>query len=131
MRIAVRFLAWFSFLCMPRKRFTQCEMGILRTAYSDAPVPSLAFAQFQDNPNSDEHIADLLLVMKNFPEWRLHQTVRDILNGTHQWRRAIGYGMFKALTVGADCTCCSGWRALLFCALSLVLGVAGGYAMWD
>ena len=121
----IRFLKWFQFLCYPRKNFTTRELDILCQVYADSPVPALAFANFRRERLSDIHIQELLLVMQGHPDWKLPQHARDILNGTFQWRRAIGYGMYKALTVGTDCTCCAGWRAVAL----MLMSIAAGYAL--
>lgn len=124
MDMLMTFLGWFGFLCHPRARFTATEMRILNMVYDDAPVPALAFATFRHDTTSETHINELLLVMQGHPEWKVDQMARDILNGTHQWRRWLGYGMFKLLTTGSSCTCCAGWRAILFSLVSFGLGYA-------
>lgn len=113
-------------LCHLRTNFTDNELELLMLEYKTAPVPLAAFNSVYMEKNSEAHVTALLEVMRGFPEWKVSQHARDILNGTHQWKRWIGFSMFKLLTVKSECLCCSGWRALFLILIALGVGFSAG-----
>lgn len=119
-------LARFSFLCLPPERFTEAELQVLQAEYRKAPseIPRYDFEWFQVVRNTQVHIDALLLVMRNHPTWVLGKDALAILNAERTLTRRIGFGVYKLLTEGADCPCCSGWRAILMAAAAAVASSA-------
>lgn len=108
----------FSFLCLPTARFTASELRVLQEEYRRAPsfVPPRDIAWFSAIRAAEIHIEALLELMANHPTWVLSDRARHILNSDGKWSRRIGFWSYRILTEGADCPCCTGWRALMLAA---------------
>jgi hypothetical protein len=122
-----KILAAISMLCMPRRDFTTAELEILGEEYNSAPVPVMAFAHWRLTANSEEHIRELTQLMAGFPEWKISERARAVLNGDKQPLRWIGYSVYKALAYKSQCVCCIGWRVTLWTGLMLTVGALLGH----
>ena len=101
-------------LCKPRTHFTAAELRELNDYYAAAPIWAKEFDSWRWNPVAAEHCADAWNVMQAHPAWEVPLRVVAILNGDTGWRRAIGFKLYDAFTVGTrGCECCIGWRALV------------------
>lgn len=120
--VLLKLLALFSFLCFPSQRFSPSDMRVLRAEYDAAPVyvPQHDLAWFSDITNAEIHIDALLALMRLHPTWVLSPEALAVLNNERKLTRRIGFGVYKLLTEGADCPCCSGWRAVLLAVASAV-----------